>query len=114
MYPLAEYKLLTADELQKQDSSWDLTLVIGGLLFGVVVFFTTLGTMDLYGITFYIFFFFSLVFKMMPSEVMHRSKISLFENEYNEIIDSLKKKNSISVIKKNLILNILMKMIYQV
>ena len=102
MYPLAEFKLLTADELQKQDSSWDLTLVIGGLLLGVVVFFTTLGTMDLYGITFYIFFFFFLVFKMMPSEVMHRSKISLFENEYNEIIDSLKKKNSISVIKKKL------------
>ena len=101
MYPLAEYKLLTVNELQKQDSSWDLTLVIGGLFFGVIVFFATIPTMDLWGIGFYIIVYFFLVYKMMPSEVMHRSKISIFENEYNEIIDALKKKKSIPLIKKN-------------
>ena len=100
MYPLAEYKLLTVDDLQKKESSWDLTLVFGGLLFGVIVFFTTIPTMGFWGIGFYFFAYIFVAYKMMPSDVRHRSKISLFENEYNEIIEALKKKNSISVVKK--------------
>ena len=99
MYPIANYIYENSIDLQKKDSGWDIPVILVLIILIFPVMVVTDSSTGGLGLIFYIFIIILIGWKALPGKLIHESKKSSFESEFDEILATYKKNKKKSAIQ---------------